>query len=231
MNRPMADRLENLDEEKKLMILELAENTQVVDMVVALRQHGIMTSAPTLTRFIRRNQEKRLLEEGVESKDRVDALARRSKEWKLREGTLEAVRQRMYERALGSKNPEESMDLYRAMVKEEAQLREQELEARKVAVAEEQVRLQRMKIETEKAKARVPAEVIASEPIAETAAESKQLQAPPTSEGEKQALELLQDLSQILNRAGDVEEKVLEARERLAVGMKCLVSRPGPEAA
>ena len=60
---------------------------------------------------------------------------------------MEAVRQRLYERALVSQSPEEARELYAAMVKEEARFKELELEARKIAALEQQVKLQELRIQ------------------------------------------------------------------------------------
>ncbi|HEY6227405.1 MAG TPA: hypothetical protein VI282_09825, partial [Verrucomicrobiae bacterium] len=164
-------KLEQLTPEQQQWILETALHTHLVDMVVLLRNEGISTSPASLSRFIRKDREKRLLEDRQESAPALEALAEAGRNGKLREGTLEAVRQRLYERALVSQSPEEARELYAAMVKEEARLKELELEARKVAALEQQVKLQAVRIEVERAKASSrrgvkEAEVVESAPAA-----------------------------------------------------------------
>ena len=73
------------------------------------------------------------MEDSEDSTAAVEKLATRGKEGTLRVGTLEAVRQQLYTQALEATTPEEALQLYSAMVKEETRLKELELEARKVA--------------------------------------------------------------------------------------------------
>jgi hypothetical protein len=124
MNTRKDNQLENLEEDVRTWILETAPFTNLVDMVTDLRKRGVMTSAPTLSRFVRRHQERLLLAERAEIKGAVEELAAGGKEGKLREGSLEAAPQRLYERVLGSRDPEEARLLYGAMVKEEVRLKE-----------------------------------------------------------------------------------------------------------
>src|ERR1044071_381130 len=84
-------KLENLSEEMQSNILEMAVNARLADIVMALKEQGVETSAPSLSRFIRRDRERRLLEEGRDMKEAVDALAERGRGGNLREGTIEAV--------------------------------------------------------------------------------------------------------------------------------------------
>jgi hypothetical protein len=140
-------KLEQLSPEKQSWLLEIAAHSNLINVVEALKEHGIETSTSALSRFVRKHREEALLEAGEEMKGSVEALAERGKDGKLREGTLEAVRQRLYERALVSNSPEEARELYAALVKEEGRLKELELEARKVAALEQQVRLQGVRIQ------------------------------------------------------------------------------------
>ena len=223
--------LEELTPEQQNWILETALNTKLVDMVVALRKHGISTSPASLSRFIRRDRERKLLEERKEMAETVAAFAETGRDGKFREGTLEAVRQRLYERAIVSQSPEEARELYAAMVKEEARLRELDLEARKVAALEQQVKLQGLKIQVlaEQAgggKGKRKAEVV--ELKAEEGQRAKlELGGPGAAEalgagGEKQRLLLvLREVNEIVNSGGSsTEEKVLELRARLAGELK-----------
>jgi hypothetical protein len=171
-----------------------------------------------------------LLEERQEIAPAVEALAEAGRGGKLREGTLEAVRQRLYERALVSQSPEEALELYAAMVKEEARLKELELEARKVAALEQQVKLQAVRIEVERTKARSQrglkeAEVVASQAeVVDGKHEHAKLELGDpsaamvaSSERDKQRLlVVLREVNEIVNRAGSTDEKVLELRARLA---------------
>src|SRR5688572_12896702 len=107
-------KLEQLKPEQQQWILETALNAELKDMVKALRDHGIDTSPASLSRFIKKDREKRLLDDRQESQATTMALAEAGKDGTLRAGTLEAVRHRLYERALLSQSPEEARELYAA---------------------------------------------------------------------------------------------------------------------
>jgi hypothetical protein len=140
---------------------------------------------------------------------------------------LEAVRQRLYERVLDSRNPEEARLLYAALVKEEGKLKELELEARKVALAEEKLKLD-MLVARGKLAGRAKADVVDAEEngagsgaaISDQRAKL-QLGGPqgPT-EKETRLMALVRTVEGILNRGGDLGEKIIEARAVLAEGMK-----------
>jgi hypothetical protein len=48
--------LENLDEQTREGILEIAMNARLADVVISLAQRGVKTSKASLSRFIRRDQ-------------------------------------------------------------------------------------------------------------------------------------------------------------------------------
>jgi hypothetical protein len=226
MNTRSDNLLENLDEKTRVSILELAANADLTDVVVRLQERGISVSVSTLSRFVRRHREKLMLSEGSEMKGAVDQFVERGKEGGLRAGTLEAVRQRLYERALESRSPEEARLLYAALVKEEAKLKELELEGRRVALAEEQLKLDVL-VARSKVGGRVKGEVVdgavgekGSELVIDERAKL-QLGGPmgPT-EKETRLLALVSEVDGILNRGGDLGERLLEARAVLAEGVK-----------
>jgi hypothetical protein len=139
--------LDSLPPEKLEMVLELAARTRQIDMVDILREQGIEVTPSTLSRFLQRHREKQVLKDGAEMRETVDALVERGAGDSLRKGTMEVLRQKMYQRAMVSLDPEEERELYRDLLKEEAKLKELELEGRKAAALEEQVRVQRLKVE------------------------------------------------------------------------------------
>lgn len=245
-NRKME--LEQLAPEVQSQILEMALNASLVDVSVALREEGIHTSPASLSRFVRRDRERKMLEERKEMAGTVEAFAEAGRDGKLREGTLEAVRQRLYERAIVSRDPEEARELYAAMAREEAKLRELELEARKVAAHEQQVKLQGLRIQvlTEQGAGgrlgRKKAEVVETKAIggngeAMGSQEGGDERAKPevrarlaggpgpglAGDAEKERLlALLMEVNEIVNRGGPTDEKVLEVRARLAGEVKML---------
>jgi hypothetical protein len=219
-------KLEQLTQEQQTFILETALNASLVDVTVALREHGINTSPASLSRFIRKDRERRLLEDRKEINPAATALAEAGRDGKLREGTLEAVRQRMYERAVVSQSPEEAERLFAALVKEEAKLKEVELEARKVAALEQQVKLQALRIEVDMAKAKErglkKAEVVESRSVAAGEMANGNGGAPDTAEERKRLVLVLREVNEIVNRGGPPDEKVVELRGRLGEEMKML---------
>jgi hypothetical protein len=260
IERKSQGKLEQLPPEKQSWLVEIATHSTLINMVQTLKEHGIETSTSALSRFVRKHREEALLEAGEDMKAGVEALAERGKDGKLREGTLEAVRQRLYERALVSNSPEEAREMYAALVKEEARLKELELEARKVAALEQQVKLQGVRIQVMAqqgamgGKGRVKAEAVVESTPAASGAEVARLQpGGPVAGGElanvgegglaaraglavgagraggpgeellaaalereKRLRSVVGKSLEILNRGGDLGERILEARAVLA---------------
>jgi hypothetical protein len=213
--------LEQLPQEKQDAILDLAAHGSLADVLEGLHEEGVQIGMSSLKRFVREYREKNLLREAEGMKASVKTLAERGREGKLREGTLEAVRQRLYERALESQTAEEALAMYAAMVKEETRLKELELEARKVAALEQQVKLQGLRIEVQarQVKGMKAGEVVASAP----AAVGELTQGEKGVEEERQRLEgMLREVDGIVNGAGYAEDKVLAVRARLAEAMRAL---------
>src|SRR5215213_1828485 len=196
-------KLEQLSEEMRTRIIELAMHSTLVDTVLALQSEGVDVSVPTLSRFVRKHRERLLMEEGEEMKGTVGALAARGKESEFRVGTLEAVRQRLYERALVLQSPEEARELYAELVKEEGKLRELELDARRVAVAEEQVKVQRLRAEAEVAVKRQKTVVTSTQTVVDVVSEGGAMkQLAERSGGEEKWVRLFGEVTAILNRGG-----------------------------
>ena len=229
--RERQSKLEQLAPELQEKIIDMAANARLIDIIEALREYGVETSVRSLKRYIRAHREKNLMEDREDSKGAVEGLATRAREGTLRVGTLEAVRQQLYTQALEATTPEQALVLYGAMVKEETRLKELELEARKVAALEQQVKLQGLKIEIRArgvgVKAIKPAEV--SESIAAPVAEltegegALEVKDAQKCEEERKRLELvLREINDIANAGGYPDEKVRELRARLAEEVKVL---------
>jgi hypothetical protein len=146
MQAVITKKLESLSPEMREWLLDMAAHSRrLADVVKALREHGMEVSLSTLTRFVREHREKVLIEEGEGMKTAVDALANRGRGEALRKGTLEAVRQRLYEDALSATNST-TRKMYAELLKEEAKLKELDLAERKLALAAEQLRLQKVRL-------------------------------------------------------------------------------------
>jgi hypothetical protein len=240
-------KLESLPEEKRQVIMELAGHTRLIDMVEILKEHGIDTSRASLSRFLREHREREVLEEGEQMRGAVEALASRGQGENLRKGTMEALRQKMYDLALTSNDAEAARELYRDILKEEAKIKELQLEERKAAALEEQVKLQRLRIEVQaraieskgaqRAKVIVEsAPVVAGELPGPSEREfveehGKGLTGGNRENGdekeERKKLAALTSLwtqmGEILNRGGRSEEKVVEARDVWEEGRRMLL--------
>jgi hypothetical protein len=228
--RNRQSRLEQLSPELQEKIIDMAANARLIDIIDGLREHGVETSVRSLKRYIRAHREKNLMEDSEDSTGAVERLATRAQEGKLRAGTLEAVRQQLYTQALEANSPEQALQLYAAMVKEETRLKELEIEARKVAALEQQVKLQGLRIEVQarQVKGRKTAEVLESTaaPVAVaelTEGEGAGVKEDVKSEAERKRLErVLREIHAIANSGGYPEEKVQELRARLAEEVKKL---------
>jgi hypothetical protein len=222
------NQLENLDPKMQEGILELAANGSLPAVLKSLEEHGIAVSLSTLKRFVRRHREKCLLKDAEESSEALEALAASGRSGKLREGSLEAVRRQLYDRALGARDPEEARELFAAMVGEETKLKQIELEARRVAAFEEQVKIQRLKVELDGVGKRQKAMVASSEVVeAGRVAEGgdageKPKQLTEGNEDGKRLVRLFGEVMGILNRGGLPEERLLEARALLCEEMKAM---------
>ena len=135
-------------------LFEMSKRAKLDDLVESLKEHGIKTSDTALSRYFKKRRAQELVESGKEVAASVEALAEQGRGGKLREGTLEVLRQSFFEKAAEGQSPEEARELYDALVKEEGRVKELELEARKVAALEQQVKLQERRIEVEAMKAR-----------------------------------------------------------------------------
>lgn len=110
------------------------------------------------------------------------------------------------------------------MVKEEAKLQELELERRRLAIAEKELKLKALKARAESGMTK--AEVVESSASAEEAkliegVEGKLLAA-PASENEGRLAAVIREAEAILNRGGELEGRLLEARCLLAEAARSL---------
>jgi hypothetical protein len=245
MENVITKKLESLSPEQQEWILDIAaHSSRLADVIKPLRQHGIEVSLSTLTRFVREHRERVLLADGDGMKDAVETLATRGQGENFRKGTLEAIRQRFYEEAIANKSTaEETRKVYAELLKEEAKLKELQLEERRMAVLEEQTRLQKVKLRLAARAQRGrkvvkldQADVVQNAEVAdvEAAAANGRPKAikDRTSKSEHESLQsgekvkalvgVVSKLEDILNRGGSVAEKVEEARGVLAEEQKLL---------
>jgi hypothetical protein len=216
MEAKKMNELESLEPAKLEWLFEIAANSRLLDCVDALKEQGIDVSPATLGRFLRKTREKRLVEDGAELAETAGTLSNRAETEVFRKGTLEAVRQRLFEQALESQTAEETRKLYSELLKEEAKLKELELGARRVALAEEEARLRRAELR----RGRKQVELVENAEVKELGGgeikEANLIGGPGAGNQNEVALEFLRRLAEVLNRGGSCEEKVLEARSVLS---------------
>jgi hypothetical protein len=218
-------KLDNLDPALQEWVLDAAANAQrLKDVINPLREHGVEVSVATLTRFVRRHREKVLAEDAQDMKGAVEGLANRGQAEALRKGTLEALRQRLYEEALKATNsPEQTLKMYGELLKEEAKLKELAIAERKLALAEEEVRLQKVRLRlaarAQGEKKRVKLNAVS---VVENAVGAQQIEERSSAgtvaelKGAPKLAGVVKEMEGIVNGAGLAEEKALAARATLA---------------
>lgn len=235
MNQGKMKSLEDLEPAKLEWLLETAAQARLIDCVDALKEHGIEVSVPTLSRFVQKHRGKQALENGEAMLDTAESLRKRGKSGAFREGTLEALRQRLFAQAIDATSDDEQMrQLYVELVKEEAKLKELELAERRVAVGEEQARIARVRARMELSGR--PRKKVELEDVVENgnggtevkllAEEIKVVE--PGSDGKKELVDLILNVAEVINGPGLAEEKVVGARVILGAGMKMVNEARSP---
>jgi hypothetical protein len=135
-----------MTEEDMDLLLEEAENNtadRVADWWVV--QSGKEVATEQMRRFLVRLRRHRMLFAGTEeeegSGEELEKFAGRAADGKMRDGLIEAARQRLFEEALEKGDSAALLELYKAANEERAREREVEVERRKAAVAEENARI------------------------------------------------------------------------------------------
>lgn len=107
----------------------------------------IVCSAAALRRFARRLKEDSLLEDAEDASETMEKLAAKAKNEKIREGTLEAARQRLYGNALDTNDLDALRKFFEMMVAEKKQEQLLAIEERKARAAEENAKIGWRKLE------------------------------------------------------------------------------------
>jgi len=142
-----------LTEEQRENLVELAETMTVETLVKALNggPSPIICSVPALRRFLRRLREEKLIKNGKESEENVATLAKHAEDPKVREATLTAARQKMFDCMVHTNDREALLEMFNALNVEKEKDRQNALEERKVRVAEENAKLGWKKLEQDRA--------------------------------------------------------------------------------
>jgi hypothetical protein len=125
-------KLESLEAEKQEWVLEVTRHAaRLIDVVEALKEAGICVSLSTLKRFVRKHRRDEALAAQQDLKETANELVEGAKAGAWREGTLAAARQKFFEKALEAESPEETREVFKAALDQEARLKELELAERR----------------------------------------------------------------------------------------------------
>jgi hypothetical protein len=146
-----------LKENEKCYVEEMCRQMSLIQVVGFIREErpkglGIQTCPATLHRFLRKRKEERLKAMRGEMNESVAEAAKGVDRKGFRKGTLALLQQRIYDEAAVTGSLEEAKEAYRMLAEEDAREAQLELDARKAAVAEENARLGRRKLELEEAR-------------------------------------------------------------------------------
>lgn len=150
-------KLMGLKENEQNCVEEMCKQMSLLDVVGLIRKprpegYGIQTCPATVHRFLRKRKELRLAGERQEMNETAQAAAREVDRRAFRKGTLAMLQQRIYDEAAVTGSLEEAKEAYQFLAQEEVREAELELETRKAAVAEENARVARRKLELEEAR-------------------------------------------------------------------------------
>jgi len=107
---------------------------------------GLFVSSATLSRFMRERAEQRLKENREQVNEAVSELAAGDRK-EFRKGTIAMLQQRIYEETVATENAEKVKEAYEMFTAQEERERELELAERHAAVAEENAKAARRKVE------------------------------------------------------------------------------------
>ena len=118
---------------------------------LAAMQPPIRCNELALQRFIRRVKEEELWEEAEEGAEAMEKFAAKAKDGTLRDGKIEALRQRLYTNALLTKNLPALEDFFKMMTEEKKHAEMAAIEERKARAAEENAKIGWRKLELQAA--------------------------------------------------------------------------------
>lgn len=223
-------KLSQLPAEKQEEIVALARRCRLLDIVESLEKEGVEISISGLSRFVKKVEERRLLEDAKEESEAMEALAAGRDRKKFRKGTLAMLQSRLYDEALKSGDLATIQKCYQQLAAEEDRAEGLELDRRRLELAAINAEVGRRRLEiameTAKGKRRVVVETAATEQVSGgKTGEKKLLTGGNRENGEENCHErsqgsqklgelegVLRAVKEALNRGGDAAEKVLEAR-------------------
>ena len=135
-----------------LVLMSTSMSLEEVLEVLKTGPEPIVCDLATLSRFLKKTKEDKLLRDAEASDRSIEAFAKRGANPKVREAALAAMRDRMFELMVDSNNAAHLMETFESLKAEKEQERALELEERKVKVAEENAKLGWRKLECENAR-------------------------------------------------------------------------------
>jgi hypothetical protein len=195
-----------IKEEDIQLLMFIAQHQTLIHVGQEWRRiSGKEADPDQIQRFLARVRRERALAGVGESSDELDALAEKGKTGKLRDGVIEAARQRLFEEALEKGDSATLLELYRAANEERARERELEVEKRRAAVAEENARIGWRRIELlaagQSANRKLLRGAVVEAEVAESGSEARML-----------------ELRSVLEKeGGSAEEKLALVREALGI--------------
>lgn len=145
-------RLGELSAEQKFVAVFSAKRFNLLQLAEALQAKGVVLSMSTLSRHLAKWRGEVAVYEGEELVVAAEKLAARKKAEALREGSLEAVRQQMFEGVLACNTRAERTQFYEMLVGEEERIRKLALEERRVAAQERNLELKAEQLRVEGAR-------------------------------------------------------------------------------
>ena len=143
-----------LSEDQCDMLVMLSGSMTLEELVQVMRKAAepIDCTIATMSRFLKKAKEDKMLRDAQASDESVEAFAKRGENRKVREATLAAMRDRMFELVVDSNNAAHLMETFESLKAEKEKERLLEIEERKVKVAEENAKLGWRKLECENAR-------------------------------------------------------------------------------
>src|SRR5688572_24386244 len=127
-----------ISEEQKDMLVEEARQLSLDRMAEHWEERtGRATTRGQMKWFLQRIRHERALRAAEDSTDDWKALAERAKDGVVRDGLIEAARQKLFEEALMKGDSKLLLELYKAANDERAREREVAVDQRKAAIAEQ----------------------------------------------------------------------------------------------
>lgn len=148
-----AQKLDSLPAEVKERVREMSSDGRTIEEICGLLGSlGIGASQATVSRYLRTEE---MRESSGELAASAEEFAKAEKGEVFRVGTLEALRQKMYEHALKSENGAEALGMYRAALAEEEKLRRMEMDRERLELQREGLLLQKQRLQLEAARGNV----------------------------------------------------------------------------